>query len=181
MGTSRSWHPDRLSRLSTYYLKLCDYGLIESQRRLEEYFRDGKIGTIVSGGWLLQRLKKTPPKFEYKIGTFFTPSGDTGMSFFGGEYLAIYKNSPRKEAADKIGRIFMPQGKLPAPLRCRRIWISAICRYINSRFQCRRRGSSITSFPVKSSDTDLGRYRAGYRGCYRSRHVQTWDSRGNLD
>jgi len=93
--------PQAIEALS-YYLKLCDSGLIESQRRIEEYFRDGKIGVVVSGGWLLQRLKKTPPNFEYKIGTFFTPSGDKGISFLGGEYLAIYKNSPRKEAAKKL-------------------------------------------------------------------------------
>jgi multiple sugar transport system substrate-binding protein len=85
-----------------YYLKLCDCGLIESQRRLEEYFRDGKIGVVVSGGWLLQRLKKTPPSFSYRIETFMTPSSDTGTSFFGGEYLAIYKNSPRKAEAIKL-------------------------------------------------------------------------------
>ena len=85
-----------------YYLSLCNCGLIESQRRLEEYFRDGKIGVIVSGGWLLQRLKKTPPNFAFEIAPFMTPSGDTGTSFFGGEYLSIYKDSPRKAEAIKL-------------------------------------------------------------------------------
>ena len=93
--------PEAIEALD-YYLELCGCGLIESQRRLEEYFRDGKIGMVVSGGWLLQRLKKTPPAFEYEVGAFLTPLGDTGTSFFGGEYLAVCANSSKKEAAKKL-------------------------------------------------------------------------------
>ncbi len=85
-----------------FYLDLCDCGLIESQRRLEEYFREGKVGAVVSGGWLLQRLKKTPPPFEYRLMPFTTPDGDTGASFFGGEYLAVYAKSKQKAASKKL-------------------------------------------------------------------------------
>lgn len=85
-----------------FYLDLCDCGLIESQRRIEEYFRQGKVGFVVSGGWLLRRLKLNPPPFNYRLTPFFTPTGDTGTSFFGGEYLAVYARSPRAEAAKKL-------------------------------------------------------------------------------
>ncbi len=87
-----------------FYLKLCDSGLIESQRRLEEYFRQGKIGAVISGGWLLDRLRQTPPDFEYKLSEFFTPDGNTGTSFFGGEYLAIGAKSEKREAAQRLAR-----------------------------------------------------------------------------
>jgi multiple sugar transport system substrate-binding protein len=87
-----------------FYLKLCDSGLIESQRRLEEYFRQGKIGAVISGGWLLGRLRKTPPDFQYKLAEFFTPDGKPGTSFFGGEYLALFAGSPKLEAARKLAR-----------------------------------------------------------------------------
>ncbi|HBC46569.1 MAG TPA: hypothetical protein DCZ43_05940 [candidate division Zixibacteria bacterium] len=93
-----------------FYLKLCKCGLIESQRRLEEYFRQGKIGAIISGGWLLDRLKKTPPAFQYKITEFTTPDGHPGISFFGGEYLAINAKSEKREATQKLARFLTEQG-----------------------------------------------------------------------
>jgi len=85
-----------------YYLGLCDCGVIESQRRLEEYFRDGKIGFVISGGWLLRRLRNTPPDFEYRLVPFFTPDGGPGTSFMGGEYLAVYAKSSKAEMAVKF-------------------------------------------------------------------------------
>jgi len=93
--------PESIEALE-YYLGLCDCGLIESQRRLEEYFREGRIGFVVSGGWLLRRLQLNPPPFEYRLAGFFTPSGDTGISFFGGEYLAIGANSKKIEVSKKL-------------------------------------------------------------------------------
>ena len=50
-----------------FYLRLCDCGAIESQRRLEEYFIDGKLGFIISGGWLLNKLKRSDTDFEYRL------------------------------------------------------------------------------------------------------------------
>jgi multiple sugar transport system substrate-binding protein len=85
-----------------YYLNLCDCGLIESQRRLEEYFREGKIGFVISGGWLLRRLRKFEPEFEYAITPFFKKDGTIGRSFFGGEYLSVYNKSKNKEMAVKL-------------------------------------------------------------------------------
>jgi multiple sugar transport system substrate-binding protein len=87
-----------------FYLQLCDCGVIESQRRLEEYFRDGKIGFVISGGWLLRRLRLNPPDFEYRLSPFFTPEGEPGFSFFGGEYLAVYSKSKNREIAQKFAR-----------------------------------------------------------------------------
>ncbi|MEE9552665.1 MAG: extracellular solute-binding protein [candidate division Zixibacteria bacterium] len=85
-----------------YYLGLCDCGVIESQRRLEEYFREGKIGFVISGGWLLRRLRANPPEFKYRLATFITPRGDTGRSFFGGEYIAVHSKSDKIDLARKF-------------------------------------------------------------------------------
>lgn len=86
----------------SYYLDLCNCGAIESQRRLEEYFREGKLGFVISGGWLLRRLQATPPSFDYRLVPFFSPDGDTGTSFFGGEYIAVYSKTPKMEMARKF-------------------------------------------------------------------------------
>lgn len=93
--------PEAIEALE-YYLGLCDCGVIESQRRLEEYFRDGKIGFVISGGWLLRRLRVNPPEFDYRLATFFTPEGDTGKSFFGGEYIAVHSESDKIDLAKKF-------------------------------------------------------------------------------
>jgi multiple sugar transport system substrate-binding protein len=100
-ASARLDSPESVSALE-YYLDLCDCGLIESQRRLEEYFREGRVGFVVSGGWLLRRLKLNPPSFKYKLVEFFTPAGDAGLSFFGGEYLAVSANSKKLEAAKRL-------------------------------------------------------------------------------
>ena len=90
-----------------YYLALCDCGVIESQRRLEEYFREGKIGFVVSGGWLLRQLRINPPRFQYRLTAFLTPDGGTGISFFGGEYIAVSAQSPKAGIAGKFAEFLI--------------------------------------------------------------------------
>jgi multiple sugar transport system substrate-binding protein len=102
IGTAAELDSPQAVAALEYYLGLCDCGLIESQRRLEEYFREGKVGFVVSGGWLLNRLKKTPPPFEYKLVEFMNPGGGPGTSFFGGEYLAVNARSEHIAAAKKL-------------------------------------------------------------------------------
>ncbi len=87
-----------------FYLDLCGCGAIESQRRLEEYFISGKLGFVISGGWLLKKLKRSPPDFDYKISTFIKPSGGTGISFMGGEYIAVNAKSKKLEISKKFAR-----------------------------------------------------------------------------
>lgn len=101
-GTRSELDSRRAIDALSYYLELCDCGVIESQRRLEEYFRDGKIGFVISGGWLLRRLRATPPGFEYQLVPFFTPDGLVGQSFFGGEYIAVSSRSPKADVASKF-------------------------------------------------------------------------------
>ncbi len=85
-----------------FYLDLCNCGVIESQRRLEEYFREGRIGFVISGGWLLRRLRLNPPDFQYQLLSFFKEDGGTGSSFFGGEYIAVHSRSRNIENARKL-------------------------------------------------------------------------------
>jgi len=85
-----------------FYLDICDCGAIESQRRLEEYFIDGKLGFIISGGWLLNKLKRSEIDFEYRLVPIMKSAGGTGISFFGGEYLAVNARSKNLEIAKKL-------------------------------------------------------------------------------
>jgi len=83
-----------------YYVELSDVGLMETQRTLDDKFLAGEIGFILSGDWLLRRIATTPPDFDLKTALIPVPNdGDTSVSFFGGEYLAISNNSPNRDAA----------------------------------------------------------------------------------
>lgn len=95
--------PDAIEALQ-FYLDICDCGTIESQRRLEEYFVSGKLGFIISGGWLLNKLRKSNADFEYKLVPFMKPDGGIGKSFFGGEYIAANARSKNIEMARKLAR-----------------------------------------------------------------------------
>jgi multiple sugar transport system substrate-binding protein len=86
-----------------FYQELVKSGRVETQKNLEDAFCDGKIGAVISGGWLLKRLKDTPPRFDYQLGPI-TPeySRGTGASFAGGEYLVIPAKSSNKDGALKL-------------------------------------------------------------------------------
>jgi multiple sugar transport system substrate-binding protein len=90
-----------------FYLQICDCGAIESQRRLEEYFIDGKLGFLISGGWLLNKLKRSKIDYEYRLVPIMNPSGGPGTSFFGGEYLAVNAKSKNLEMAKKLAEFLI--------------------------------------------------------------------------
>lgn len=90
-------------RVLEFYQKLAQSGRIETQKNLEDAFCDGKIGFVISGGWLLKRLKDYPPNFDYQLAPI-TPekSGGASISFAGGEYLVIPEKSTNKDGARKL-------------------------------------------------------------------------------
>ena len=49
-GNESNLHSTEAVEALEYYLELCDCGVIESQRRLEEYFRDGRSGFSAANG-----------------------------------------------------------------------------------------------------------------------------------
>lgn len=91
--------PEAVAALE-YYLKLCQTGITDTQRGLEDLFLDGKIGFVISGDWLLKRIKNDKPNFPLATSVIAGPSGSqSSISFAGGEYLAINSASPYAETA----------------------------------------------------------------------------------
>jgi multiple sugar transport system substrate-binding protein len=83
-----------------FYLQLCNYGLLESQKNLDDAFVQGRIGFIFSGGWLIKKINDQNPGLHYGIMPF--PQNEPSkpaFSFYGGEYLAINKQSVKIESA----------------------------------------------------------------------------------
>ncbi|MDD3732881.1 MAG: extracellular solute-binding protein, partial [candidate division Zixibacteria bacterium] len=64
-------------------------------------FLDGKIAFILSGDWLLKRIKLENRKINF-FTTVMPGLELPGRSFMGGEFLAINKNSKNKDAARKF-------------------------------------------------------------------------------
>ena len=86
------------------YLQLSRCGIIETQRQLDSYFSQGKIGFVFSGAWLLEKIKNENPKLDFGVALVPTISDKKkyGVSFLGAEYLAITKNTSKKELALKL-------------------------------------------------------------------------------
>ncbi len=82
------------------YKKLADEGIVEKQRNLDELFLKGKLGITISGGWLVSKLQNS--NVNYQIKEMPKLNGQKGVSFAGGEYLAINNHSKKKELSLKF-------------------------------------------------------------------------------
>ncbi len=92
-----------------HYLKLADAGMIDTQRQLDDLFAKGRIGIWFSGGWLIEKINNINPDLSFEIGLFPGMGDKPGISFAGGEYFAISKDSENKNLANKLIR-FLTDG-----------------------------------------------------------------------
>ena len=79
------------------YLQLSRVGLIETQKQIDSYFAQGKVGFVFSGAWLLEKIENENPNLEFGVTLMPKYNGKNGISFLGCEYLALSKNSNKKE------------------------------------------------------------------------------------
>jgi multiple sugar transport system substrate-binding protein len=80
-----------------YYVDQLKAGVLETQKNLDDLFKRGQLGISYSGSWLLTPLAKAP--FKWHTEAVPGNNGYPGISFGGGEYLAINANSSMKEEA----------------------------------------------------------------------------------
>jgi multiple sugar transport system substrate-binding protein len=80
-----------------YYVDQLQWGMMETQKNLDDAFVRGKLKYWFSGSWLLPKLAKVPFKWRPRL---FPGNGNrVGASFAGGEYLAINAHSAMKREA----------------------------------------------------------------------------------
>ncbi len=86
------------------YVQFAEVGLVETQRRLDDLFIQGKIGFWISGSWLLDRIPKENPSLRYRLALVPPMPGGESRSFAGGEYLAIAKSTKQFRLALQLVR-----------------------------------------------------------------------------
>jgi multiple sugar transport system substrate-binding protein len=84
------------------YCRLASYGIIESARQLDKMFLQGRLGYWISGPWLLEKIPKENPGLRFRAALIPGYKKGNGLSFAGGDYLAISKNCKNKKEALKL-------------------------------------------------------------------------------
>jgi len=89
---------DANRRALDMYATLARTGYIETQRQLDAAFLQGKIAFWNSGSWLLPRIKEAA---NLRAEAILMPgvNGQPGVSFAGGEYLAVSKATRNTQRA----------------------------------------------------------------------------------
>jgi len=101
---------ENISALETY-IRISNYGFIETQRQIDALFARGKVGLWISGGWLLEKINKENPKLDFGVALMPGLKADEpGISFAGGEYLSISKQTQKYDLALKFVE-FMTNGE----------------------------------------------------------------------
>jgi len=92
---------DQAIQALEFYKKLTQSGMIDTQAMLDEAFKNNKIGFVISGGWLLNDLRKNYPQLNFGICLMPKPESDRGTpaSFAGGEFLVINKKTKNPQEA----------------------------------------------------------------------------------
>ncbi len=92
------------------YQTLSQSGYIETQKDLDNKFAQGNIAYTYSGSWLMEKINNINSGLDYSVALVPGFGENPGISFAGGEYLAISDNSQKSDAAEKFIK-FMTTGK----------------------------------------------------------------------
>lgn len=84
------------------YITLARCGFVETQRQLDNMFIQGKIGFIVSGSWMLDKIKQENANLQYGAALVPALAGHNAISFAGANYLAINSRTEKSELAKKF-------------------------------------------------------------------------------
>jgi ABC-type glycerol-3-phosphate transport system substrate-binding protein len=101
--------PQNIEALNLYVL-LTKNGYLETQRQIDAAFAQGKIAYWISGAWLLEKIENENPALDYGVALIPKINGKQGISFAGGEYIAINSKTKNDELSKKFVK-FITDGK----------------------------------------------------------------------
>lgn len=93
--------PENIKALDLY-VQLSRVGNIGTQKELDMLFSQGKLAFWYSGGWLNDKIRNENPLLEFAVMPLPGYENHEGISFAGGEYLAMNAKSEKKELALKL-------------------------------------------------------------------------------
>ncbi|MFH1311929.1 MAG: extracellular solute-binding protein [Candidatus Eisenbacteria bacterium] len=109
----------RMLEALEFYLSLKPYSVLERQDMLDDLFKQGRVGMMISGGWNLERIPEDAPDLDFGVALMPRPgradrSGTSDhpeeegfhASFAGAEILVLPKGS-RSEPAMKLARFLI--------------------------------------------------------------------------
>jgi multiple sugar transport system substrate-binding protein len=85
----------------TLYADLARTGFIETQRQLDAAFLSGKVAFWISGSWLIPRVRSLA-KFRAEAQLLPGINSQPGISFAGGEYLAVSRATRNQQRAREL-------------------------------------------------------------------------------
>lgn len=91
------------------YKDLAQYGIVDTQKELDNYFAKGRLAFWISGSWLLKTVNEFAKVKDMRL-VEIPDFSQKGISFAGGEYLSISKKSENQELALKLVK-FLTDGK----------------------------------------------------------------------
>ncbi len=93
--------PASMKAFQTYF-QLSRAGIIETQKQIDLYFIQGKVAFCFSGEWLLTMINQSNSNLRFETCLMPGINGKPGISFAGGEYLAINAESKHKDLSKKL-------------------------------------------------------------------------------
>jgi ABC-type glycerol-3-phosphate transport system substrate-binding protein len=92
------------------YVALSRAGLVETQRQIDAAFAQGRVGFWNSGSWLIDKIERENPSLNYGVAVLPAGTSGKGISFAGGEYLAISNGTKQDELAREFVK-YMTDGE----------------------------------------------------------------------
>jgi multiple sugar transport system substrate-binding protein len=104
-----------------FYLSLKPYSILERQDMIDQMFKQGRVGIMISGGWNLERIPEDAPNLDFGVALIPRPDIDgVHASFAGAEILVVPKSSrggSRREAALALAEFLVGPGEALAVSR----------------------------------------------------------------
>ncbi len=91
--------PENLEALK-FYVSLKPFSVLDRQDMIDEMFKQGRVGMMISGGWNLKRLPVDAPQLDFGIALVPRHKKGAHVSFAGAEILVIPKGSKKAQALE---------------------------------------------------------------------------------
>ncbi len=105
-GTCLLDSPENLEALE-FYLSLKPYSVLERQDMIDEMFKQGRIGMMISGGWNLERIPEDAPDLDFDVALIPRPDGDGFHASFAGAEILVFPRGARLAPAMKLARFLV--------------------------------------------------------------------------